>query len=230
LQIFLSDEVFESDFKENEFLYHIWFLVTFYAEIKIYLFSKDFIWMGVVKNLTDFEGYNWRRFPYLWKSQRRDFNNPFDKGVVGNLKELWSSFVNKEISLGEKINMRVSVNENLNQTCTSANTNSNSVINLDEDTTTILDVKNMDINENNKINLNKKDTSFLKNNNPELYRFLELSKPFEPFITSDNKAIYIQYTGDREEVVNWTKLRIYTIFDIKYCPFKDFLVKQVQHS
>ena len=69
--------------------------------------------MSVIKNLTDHEGYNWRRLPYLWRSMRKDYFNPFDKGVKGNIKEMWISFLNPEIKLADRINLNIENNVNI---------------------------------------------------------------------------------------------------------------------
>jgi hypothetical protein len=38
-------------------------------------------------NLTSYERQNWFRYPYLLDENRK-FRNPFDRGVIGNFKEV----------------------------------------------------------------------------------------------------------------------------------------------
>ena len=42
-----------------------------------------------MSNLTFKEIYDARKLPYLWKSLDCQFFNPFDKGAIGNLRELF---------------------------------------------------------------------------------------------------------------------------------------------
>lgn len=89
-----------NDFKGKYFALHFWTVLMVYATVKILLFSKD-TFKNAFANLTFMESENWRRIPYLWVNMRKDFFNPFNKGIVNNLKEYYFSFKNnKELFIG----------------------------------------------------------------------------------------------------------------------------------
>lgn len=205
LQIFYfeKESVFY-DLSRKEFLFHSWFIVSIYLCIKMLRFTYDFIYMGLVKNLTDYEGYNWRRLPYLWGSMRKDYFNPFDKGWIANLKEVWLSFLNPSIKLREKISLRLNANENLTGR---SNISSNNEI---PDDIMILDLKDSD----------NQSEGEMKN----------LEKATEPFTPSDNSVIYRQFNGDKNDIINWTKIRLYTVFDLKNSPFREVVMKMQQQQ
>lgn len=193
------------DFKGKEFQIHFWAVLLFYLNIKIFSFTFDLIKMSVIKNLTDHEGYNWRRLPYLWRSMRKDYFNPFDKGVKGNLKEIWISFCNPQIKLADRINLSMESNVNIS---TSINTNMSE--NEGVDSSFGLETQNL-----------KKNENFQNFGNFE---------NFENFITKDFNVVYRQYSGKVDDYINWNKVRFYTIFDLKNSPFRDVIMKQMSVS
>jgi hypothetical protein len=77
------------------FLY-ILFMLNLYLSIKFYLFSRKVFW-NINKNITGFERTAWRRLPYMWKSDSKDFFNPFDKGLTRNKDEIYISYRNTVI-------------------------------------------------------------------------------------------------------------------------------------
>lgn len=190
------------DFKGKEFQIHFWAVLLFYLNIKIFSFTLDLVKMSVIKNLTDHEGYNWRRLPYLWRSMRKDYFNPFDKGVNGNLKEIWISFCNPEIKLADRINLSMESNVNI-----STSINSNLSEHEGVDSSFGLETQNLKKNEN-----------------------LQNFQNFENFITKDFNAVYRQYSGKVDDYINWNKVRFYTIFDLKNSPFRDVIMKQMSVS
>lgn len=52
-------------------------------------------WRGVWQGLTTNEMINARRYHYL-QGERGEFRNPFDRGVVGNARELFAASVDYE--------------------------------------------------------------------------------------------------------------------------------------
>lgn len=203
IQIFFDQN--DYDFKGKEFRFHLWFAVLVYCQFKIFLFTKEFIWMGVLKNMTDYEGHNWRRLPYMWKSPNKHFYNPFDKGFKFNLKELWKSFRNP----GLESDSRVS-------------DTSHSIINLDDDVSTILEVI-----EDKELDTIVDNLTTDPNKPPMLTHFDKLNKPFEPVTSYDKQIVYCRY--DQNEIINWTRIRLFTVFDVPNSPFREILVSQVKY-
>jgi palmitoyltransferase len=206
--LFLSRDDLLYDLKKNEFVFHFWIIIWTYLMIKLFFYTYDFLKSGIFKNLTDYEGFNWRRLTYLWRSMRKDYFNPFDKGISGNLRELWVNFWNPPINLTDKINLRLNSNENLSMNET-ANTNNsiNSTLNIEEKDDDILILDS----ETEKRSPKKVSKNFSKN---ESY-----------FITSDNEYIYREYSGNVEDFVNWNRTRFYTVLDLKNSPLRVIVLK-----
>jgi hypothetical protein len=87
-----SNNEISYDFKGRIFTLHFWFVLVIYAQLKIFFFSK-IVMKNAARNLTDMENDNWRRIPYMWNI-RKEFFNPFDKGLVRNIKEYLFNFQN----------------------------------------------------------------------------------------------------------------------------------------
>ena len=56
---------------------------------------------------------------------------------------------------------------------------------------------------------------------------LKLKEPFKPFISKDNH-VYKKINGN--EIANWNRLRLYTVFDLTNSPFADILYLQAEKS
>ena len=210
------------DLRGKEVVFHFWSIIQLYLTVKLCKFSGDFIRNGAMRNITDFEGYNWRRLPYMWKTMRKEFFNPFDKGVKLNLLELWVSFVNKEIGLKDKINMRIDSNQNLNNSLTDKdddvlilNVSKKEETGSNTSNTNDTTVNTSDITNTNTITRNHSDSALNKTETP-------------PFVTSDSKVIYRHYSGNSEDLLNWTRVRFYTIFDLRNSPLREVVIKQIQ--
>jgi hypothetical protein len=67
------------------------FIITMYLFMKFYLFAKK-IFNNIKKNITTIERQIWRKLPYMWRSDNREFFNPFDKGIVRNKEEIYISY------------------------------------------------------------------------------------------------------------------------------------------
>jgi hypothetical protein len=135
LQIFIKifcDNSLIYDLSGNgEFVFHFWLLISFYMEVKLAYYTFEIL-KCVLKNITIYEHYNWKRTAYLWRSLQKEFFNPFDKGTIGNIRELVISFFNPQIRLSDKINLDLNTNCNLNDSELHIREDlSNSSLNLD---------------------------------------------------------------------------------------------------
>jgi len=85
--------IYHEEFNDKEILGIIWTVSNLYLEFKNYKFTRQFM-RGVAGNLTQFEGINIFRFPYLWLNFNKAFFNPFDKGsFFKNFKDVYASYV-----------------------------------------------------------------------------------------------------------------------------------------
>jgi hypothetical protein len=226
------------DFKGKELAFHFWIILVFYISIKLFSYTYDLIKMSVIKNLTDHEGYNWRRLPYLWRSMRKDYFNPFDKGVKGNVKEMWIGFVNPEIKLVDRINLKVNSNQNLNETIGGDLDSSVLILDHCEKNENFENFEKNTKNSENSEKYTENFENFEKNtkNFQNCEKYTEnkneknFDKNFEPFITKDCNVVYRQYSGTIDDFINWNRVRFYTIFDLKNSPFREVVIKQMQIS
>jgi hypothetical protein len=67
------------------------FAATLYLFIKFCLFSRK-LFININKNMTSTERLIWRKLPYLWRSDNKEFFNPFDKGLTRNREEIFISY------------------------------------------------------------------------------------------------------------------------------------------
>lgn len=68
---------------------------------------------------------------------------------------------------------------------------------------------------------------YCKNDDKTAYQqMVKLSENFEPVVSSKG---FIYKMTDGKEIINWNKLRMYTVFDLTNSPFKDAMVKQAKN-
>lgn len=222
LQIFLfeRDSVLY-DYKHNLFTLHFWFSLIFYLELKLFYYTKGFIKRSIIKNFTENEKNNWKRLPYLWQNVNKEFFNPFDQGFCRNFREVWVSFLNPKIDISEKINIDFLKNQNLNETYHNLNVNEDKLLKVNasyvEDDSPCLE-KDVKEEEKKKSDDSGKINESIKN----------LESNYEYFLSHDNQLYYQTYDGNpKKDPVNWNRIRLYTIFDLKNSPFKNELVKSI---
>lgn len=75
----------------NNLLYLIYLLLAFF---KLISFLKNLA--CILFNITMQEYKNWPNIAYLWKSPKKEFFNPFDKGNIKNIKEEINTLINHE--------------------------------------------------------------------------------------------------------------------------------------
>jgi len=104
-----NDSVYISDFKGKYFVLHFWFSIIIYTEYKILIFSKS-VYKNAFINLTHMERENWRKLPHMWKNLRKEYFNPFDKGIIKNFLEYYLSFRNIKKEFINKLKLDLSTN------------------------------------------------------------------------------------------------------------------------
>lgn len=198
------------DLGNKEFIFHFWLIIVIYLTVKHFNFTRDFVKMGIAKSLTDYEGYTWRRLPYLWKNMRKEFFNPFDKGVKRNLKEMWLCFINPSLD-----KMNYSANDKNEFTFFS---NGTQILTIDEEKSNIQDAEK---NEN---------SHGLGGDQPSQNSSLSVTPSLDSLVTHDGQVIYRPYNGNLQDLINWNRIRIYSILDIKNSPFREIVLKQLVAS
>lgn len=148
-----------------------------------------------------YEAKGQRRITYLYKDFSKEYFNPFDKGMAENLKEMWINFYD----MFSKDTRPKIVNGNI-------------PLPSDEEA---------DINMNQQNNETKMNQLKMQGELGAFKIFLELNKDSPPFSSSLG---HIYKKIEEGEIVNWNVIRIYTIFDIANCPFKNLLVQQAEEN
>ena len=92
-----------NDFQGKYSALSVWLIAMIFTFYKIGYFTYG-VFTNALENLTDLESDHWRRIPYLWKNEKREFFNPFNKGKFYNLKEYYYSFKNDD-SFVEKLGL-----------------------------------------------------------------------------------------------------------------------------
>lgn len=193
------------NYDKNDFLLQIqlWLVVTFYVLFKSLIFYKKFIFT-LLDNLTFYERKMSRSLSYLFYDYRREFYNPFDKGKLSNFKEVIQNcflFISSSNSNRELINEKIEIINEIEE-------NQNKKI--------VEQNKNF-----NQLNPNSKQGQI------ETFKiFLELEKPFDEFISS--RGLVIKKINGKN-IVNWSTLRIYNIFEIENSPFKNIMIMQAKN-
>ena len=59
---------------------------------------------------------------------------------------------------------------------------------------------------------------------------VDYDKIYRPYITSDNKAVYRHYYGNVEDLLNWNRVRFYTVLDVKNSPFREVLLNLMKSN
>jgi hypothetical protein len=216
LQIFIIDrDNIQYDFKFKLFYLHFWFILTLYLEFKLFRFTYSVIRKGLLCNLTENERKNWLRLPYLWRNSSKEFFNPFDRGSWNNFKDVWASWRNKELDISDRINIELMKNENLNVTseildvCQAKNIDKSVIsVNSTEDDFVFLNNESLDSKTHGSAGTDKTKESVDK-------------FQMDYFITSDEQICYLTYDPKNfRRPINWTRIRIYTIFDLINSPFR----------
>lgn len=173
----------------NELIYHIWLLIFSIIVFKSAYFFYIYI-RCLLRNLTQYEYYNQKRLPYLYRDASRDYFNPFDKGNTHNLYEMLFSFLNKDMPVPEPdIQFEIGKEKE----------------------------KEDELIKINSENYRARDLNAYQ-------QMILLNKPFQPFVSKEG-VIYRKIHGVND-IINWNRVRLYTIFDIENNPFKDLLIKQ----
>lgn len=165
-------------------------IVNVYLSIKIISFQYNFI-ISFVKNITLYESKNITRLPYLWKSFKKNYFNPFDRGYINNTLDMlysWEFNILKKF-LKSKETKYIDKNNTNNKILKITSVN-NKACDSEDSVLNTININTEDLEEN--INNSNTDNLF----NPDTYNPSEL----------------------KLKRVNWTKLRLYTILDIKNSP------------
>jgi hypothetical protein len=163
------------DFKLHLAIMHFWFFFMLIITIKIFFYTKKTFKLAS-KNLTKGESLNIMRTSYLWKNMRKEYFNPFNKGLFGNLKEYYFSLKNNKLEfikiLGFNVNKNPMSISNIIKKKSNKNNNKDDNNNNDNNFYSKLSINeneiNSNVNENISLNDNDIDNDFdidIGNNN-----------------------------------------------------------------
>lgn len=200
--------VFNWFFIENDG-FSVYFLVfsNFYCLFKYFSFIKRFLY-GNLTNITYYERINYRRLYYLWRDLNKNFYNPFDRSrKIENLYEMFISAVDIDC-----INRFELDDHTVNPVNTVNHTDNYIVIPSNE---VILDIKP-----------SSDQTENISNTSPN--NFMSCIDDFYnvyyiPYASSSQTQTQISY-------VNWRRLRLFSILDIKNCPLLKIIPENIQSS
>ena len=192
---------------ERETLGYFVIEYTLFSPLNLYViyrtlfFTVDFIKDNVLKNLTIFEMNNFRILTYLKGENHFIFFNPFDKGIKRNLYEIFVNFFDIDLyyDYRERYGKMAEDNETLNKS------------------------------ENDSINTSSSDefdniNEFSQEGQVVMFKkMIKLSENFRPFISNTGN---IYKLTDGKEIINWSHLRLYVIFDLTNSPFREVMLKQ----
>lgn len=200
LLIMIYDIFLTSKCNGVQLVYHFWFIIYGYVYYSVIRFYIGFIF-NCLKNLTMYEAKNQRRITYLYKDFSKEYFNPFDKGPSKNLKEIWINFYD---TFSKNSRPRI--------------VNGNIPLPSDEEA---------DIGINGQDNEARMSQLKMEGDLGAFKMFLELNKDSPPFSSSSG---YIYKKIEEGEIINWNVIRVYTIFDISNCSFKNLLVQQAEEN
>ena len=190
-------------------IYFLINIIACYVLFKAGTFLYNFITVNLLKNITFYENKNFGRLTYLSNNiSLRGFFNPFDKGWLLNFKELIVNLFDIDIYIEYKIKSKNN-NDNLINKPTQNNLKEEEID--DEEKMVPGQIYNLDE------FYRKKELKAFKN-------MLKISGPCEPFISQKGNIYKKVYGG---EIINWNRLRLFTVFDIIDSPFT---VNMINHA
>lgn len=232
----LSTFYFE-EFNNKDIIALLWSVTLIYVIIKTISFTKKII-KGITKNLTYQESNNCSRFSYLWANFSRMFFNPFDRGIIKNIKDCYSSYLDSDLSYkkfrsNKNEYSEISICDKIeNKPLTSVDhSNCDKLDVLNESEINVVEIKsnNEQKNSNYQLNQYNNNSIFHKENGIEPINVIEDKNKFF-YISNTNKCYYEPYTHSLKNDcygINWTKLRIYTIIDLFTSPIREGIIRNL---
>lgn len=197
--------VFNWFFIENDgFIVYFLVFSNFYCIFKYFSFTKRFLY-GNLSNITYYERLNYRRLYYLWSDLNKNFYNPFNRNSkYKNIYEMIISAI--DIDCSDKFDLE----------------DKESTVNTVNSTNNYMEIPNNDV------ILEVKSKSTVQPEN-----ISNISHSHSHCIDNFYNVYYIPYSSSSStqiSYVNWRRLRLFSILDIKNCPLIKLIPENIISS